>query len=543
LRLKFRNGGKKVTQKKKIMHIFKEATQTPFRSYTKELEQLILGNTNKIILFYNEIIGDSEYEIIKEIEEQSYWFVKRYKSKLRNINKLQSLIAKNKEYNIFKIFVGFDYHFDETLDWREAAKERMNHIQEFVRQLSEHNYTEWKNKILTVLSNYNQDKDYGRYQYFSIFLNELGKQKPEIAKKLIQDKENELDEFLIHLIAGIWESNKNEIAVRLIEKYLEDEKYLPLCAYIFSYVKEIDEKLINIAFQKSKKNKNINALNNIIRSIVDNYPDEKNFSGLFVEAIKETSKLKNYFWINDVWYKKELIVETLSKKDFEIILNNLLLVPHIDYHSEAILEIIGGKYPLKLIKYFENRISIELKKKTEDKYDAIPFEFHKLKDLFIQHKKVIIPEVFKWFKKKDWRFLWDGGHFLKSLFLLKELDDELIKLLSNKKDTKVVLSILNSYQGHITLDSKAVQKLIRKYPEHHERVISLMSITGGVVSGEYGFVNSLLAKSNYLKKWENDSKKYIKNFVEKYKEYLITEIEYETKRADEGIELRKHEFK
>ncbi len=486
-----------------------------------------------------------DYEILKEIETQACWFIKRYSGKLKNIKKLQSIIAQNSEYSIFKIFVGYDYRFDENLDWEDAEKERKQKIQEFVNQISNANFDEWQNKILLIINNYNQIKDYGRYQYFNIFLNELGKQKPEFAQKLIKNKEKELGEFLIHLIAGIWTSKNKKTAIEFIENFINIGKYLSVCTYIFSYVKEIDEKLLKKAFKKAKEEKDINALNNIIRSIVDNYPNDSRHKKLFIDTIKELTRLQNYWWINNVWYQKESIIEKLSENDFDAILNNLLLVPNIDYHTEAILRTVAKKRPLKTIKFFEKRVSIQSKKKRKDEYDAIPYNFHKLNLILQKHGKVIIPEVLKWFKKKNWLFNWDGGHFLKNIYSINDLDCELVKLLNTgkEKDNEIVLSILSTYQGRITFNSKAIQTLIRKYPKHHGEVISYMSATGGVVSGEYGFVNSLKGKKEAMQKWKKDKRKYMQDFIVKYEESLNRQIDYEKKRTDEDLELRKHEYK
>lgn len=536
---------KTIPQKKKILQILKEATQTPHDNYTKELETLVLGNTNKIIEFYNDVVKRADHEIVKEIEEQSHWFTKRYPDKLKNIKKLQSFIAQNSEYNIFKIFVGYDYRFEEDLDWEEAEIERKQKIQEFIEQISDDNFDEWQSKILSVISNYNQDKDYGRYQYFNSFINELGKQKPNIAQKLIQNNEKGLEEFLIHLVAGIYVSGKRGIAVKFIQSSIQKGKHLSLCTYIFSYVKEIDENLLKQAFEKAKRKQDIRALHNIIRSIVANYPKDRRHTKLFIQIIKELTKQKDSWWINNVWFQKESVIELLSEKDFDVILRSLLLVSNIDYHTEAVLEIIAKDYPLKIVQFFEKRIIIQSKQKREDRYDAVPYNFHKLNFVLQEHGKIIIPEVLKWFKKKNWLLNWDGGHFLKNIYSISDLDEELIKLLNTSiaSDIKTVLSILSTYQGHITLDSKVIQIIVKRYPRHHSDIMSSMSATGGVVSGEYGFVNSLKGKKDSVQKWKKDKRKYIQNFINKYDDFLDKQIDYEKKRADEDLELRKHQYK
>ncbi len=220
-------------------------------------------------------------------------------------------------------------------------------------------------------------------------------------------------------------------------------------------------------------------------------------------------------------------------------------MPNIDYHTETILKIVAKKQPLKIIKFFEKRVSVQLKNKMEDRYDAIPYSFHELHSTLQEYGKVIIPEVLKWFKKKNCLFNWDGGHFLKNIYSIHDLDCELVKLLNTgkEKDIKIVLSILSTYQGYITLDSKAIQTLIRKYPKYHDSAISFMSATGGVVSGEYGFVNSLRGKKEAVQKWKKDKRKYMQSFIEKYEKSLNEQINYEKKRADEDLKLRKHEYK
>ena len=532
---------KTLRQKKKILQILREATQTPLDNYTEDLENLILENTNKIIEFYNEIIEEADYEILKEIEGQLNDFTKRYPKKLKNIKKLQSLIAQNTEYSTFKIFVGYDYNFNKNLDWKKSEKDRKQKIQKFVNQISNDNFEEWQNKTLSIINNYNQIKDYGKYRYFNIFLNELGRQKPQIALKLIENNEDELEEFLIHLVAGIWKSKSKNIAVEFIEDSINGGKHLSLCTDIFSYVKEIDEKLLKKAFKKATQQKDVKALNNIIRSIVNNYPSDNRHTKLFIDSIKELTSLQDYLWINNVWYQKDSIVEHLSENDFDVILNNLLLVPNVDYHTEVVLKIIAKEHPLKIINFFEKRVSIQLKKKGEDRYDAIPYKFHELNSTLQDYAKVIIPEVLKWFKKKDLSINLKGGSLLKNIYSFDKLNDELVRLLNTGKeeDTKIVLSILSIYQGHITLDSKAIQTLIRKCPKYYDSVISYMSATGGVVSGEYGLVDYLKDKRKAVQKWKNDKRKYIQSFVAKYEESLNKQIDYTKMRADENIVLKK----
>ncbi len=310
----------RISEKQQILQAFEQATRTPHQGGTPELEKIILENTNILIAYYLSIVKGADNELIKIIEEQSYWFAKRFQTGLKDLEKLRSLIENNAEYGMYKVFVGWDYRFSDDLDYHEAEKERKQKIDEYIKQITDKNFLQWQKKILSIIKNYEQLEDRGQFQYFNIFLNELGKQKPEIAQKLILENEKEFDPFLIHLIAGIWQSNRKESAKKILEKWIKNNQHLPVCAYIFGYVKEIDEPLLDKIYKKTKEQSDVNALTNVIRSIVSNFEQSKVGKDLFVDSIKELTKHKNYWWVNHVWFRGNSILGALNKNDWKTVL-------------------------------------------------------------------------------------------------------------------------------------------------------------------------------------------------------------------------------
>ena len=540
--------GKNLKEKQKIIQTLQKASKTPFQKYGKDMEKMVLENTNTLIDYYISIVRNADNEIVKEIEEQMHWFIRRFgKERLLNIERLRSLIASRDSYQLFRVFVGHGFRISEDIDWKKADEERKKKIQEFIDDISERNFNEWMVKILSVIKNYSVSDDKGQFQYFNFFLNELGKQKPEIAYKLLILKEKELESFLIHLVAGIWKSKKKKPAEDLIKKWIDKNKYLPLCAYIFDYVEEIDKVLLEKIFQKAKEDGDINTLNNIIKAVVRNYPKYKNTKTLFIDSVEELTKKKNWLWIDYVWFRKESMLNDLTAGEFNIVLENLLLAPNIDYQIEEILKPIAEKYPKKVLDYFRKRISIQAKKKEEDRYDAVPFDLHKLNEPLGKQAKVIVEEVLKWFNEKDWLLYWEGSHLLQAIFpnFSNVLEKKLIDLLrSGKKNrAKIVFYILRAYKGEEFLHN-VCKEFIRQYPKndkYHREMFILLSQMG-VVGGEYGFVEGYKKKKESVQSWKNDKNRVIQNFVKKYEEYLDKQIIYEKRRADEDIELRKGEF-
>ena len=551
---------KDIEQKQKIIRTLQEATRLPDRGgYDRDMENMVLENTNTLIDYYISIIPNADNEIVKDIEEDAYWLSRRFDAKkLTRIKELQSLISSNKEYDIFRLFVGYDYYVTEPekadpekIDWKEVEARRKNKIQEFINNISGENYKDWERKILSVIKNYSFPESQGKFWHFNFFLNELGKQKPEIAYRLLIENEVKLEPFLTHLIAGIWESKLKRLAKELIYNWVKEGKYLSACALVFDYVGMMDKLLINEIFKKAKEieNKDVqnDTFNNIIRSIVKNYPKHKNTKNLFIKIIDELTKNENWNWIYNEWRSRDLILKSLTRADVDTIFENLLFLPDIKYPAEEVLTPIAEKYPQKVISFFYKRFLIQKNKKQEDHYDAIPYNLNELNKPLSENAEIIVPEIIKWFKKKDSLLHWEGSRLIEAIFPVfnKSLEEELIKLIKSKNDKniRIVFNTLRAYKGEEFLHN-ICKELIKEYPkneDYHEKIFIILSQMG-VVSGEYGFVKGFEKKKEEVQCWKEDKNKAIQLFVKKYEEYLDKRISYEKKQADEDLELRKRQF-
>jgi len=547
-------------QKQKIIQTLQETTRLPDRGgYDKDMENMVLEDTNALIDYYISIIPNADNEIIKDIEEYIYWLSRWFDAKkLTRIKELQSLISSKKEYGIFRVFVGYDYYGtepekvdSEKRDWKEAEARRKTKIQEFINDISEENYKDWERKILSVIKNYSFPESQGKFLHFNFFLNKLGKQKPEIAYKLIVENEEKLEPFLTRLIAGIWESRLKRLAKELIFKWVNEGKHLSECALVFNYVGAMDKSLINKIFNKAKEieDKDIqnDTLNNIIRSIVKNYPKHKNTKNLFINSIKELTKNENWNWIYNEWRSRDLILKTLTRTDVDAIFENLLFLPDIKYPAEEVLIPIAEKYPQKIISFFYKRFLIQKNNKQENHYDAIPYRLHQMNKPLNENAEIVVSEILKWFKKKDSLLHRKGSRLIEAIFPVfnKSLEEELIKLIKSKseKNIRIVFSILRAYKGEEFLYN-VCKELIKEYPkndDYHKEIFVVLSQMG-VVSGEYGFVEEFKKKKEEIQSWKKDKNEAIQLFVKKYEDHLEKRISFEKKQADEDIELRKRRF-
>lgn len=535
---------------KKLLDTFEIGTRTPNRgNYSDELEKLILNYTNDLMLFYISILPIQNFILIHEIEEQLHWFVKRFgKKKVKNIRQLQKILEANKQYQIFRIFYGYDLGFDEKLPWREAQTKREGIIDKFIADISKDNYPEWERSILAV-GNCCSDDNYDKFQYFNTFLYRFAVQKSSIAIKLLEKAES-LHPFLLQLTLGLWKSPLHDDIRKTLLKWAKGTNKLTTIAELFWYTKEIDLELITIVFNSAVRSKDISCLTALVRSLVVLYQGEPEIKNIFLATIKELTKLENVRWVFNFYPQESKLIKSLTNKETDVLLKNLLLVEDVSYDLEEILVSIAENFPDKVIQYFAKRISIQMKKNKRSRYDAIPYSLHELPQILNKKSEIVLDEVFSWFNKKEWLFRFDSSYLLKAIFpnMEEPLKKRLLLLIKKggSENAKTVLNVMRVYKGQSFLHpvAKAFIKkyLVREnsklYKDYLGELFIALSATG-VVSGEYGLPNAYKQKKDEIKKWKDDKSKSIQIFVKKYESYLDKNISYHSKRADEDIELMK----
>lgn len=539
----------KSEQRKEILSVMGIASQPPHQGiYGDNMNEMIRNDAKYIINFFIRILPKSKNETISEIEEQANWLYKRFsEEELPMLKKLKELIDNNKEYKIYRVLVGYEDRFSEKLSWEECRKLRTDKVNDFINEINKKNFAKWKKRIFDIMRYY-RVSDPGGYQYSNIFLNELAKQKPNFALIILKANRKIPSPFLVALISGLWKSNLKDMGRKIIKEWIRKGFNLDVCASVFSYDIEIDEEIVMLLSKRAKEKKDINTLIVIVRILSDNYPNYEN-KKLFLDTIRELTALKNHFWINDVWHQKDSILDSLLEEDYHIILDNLLLSPRIDYHTEEVLANIAKSNPKLIVDFFFNRIKIHEKKKKDISYDSIPYDFHELGSVLAKNGNadIVIEEILKWFEKDGWLYSWSAANLLQIIFpgFSGKLEIILLNIIKKggENNARLVSSVLDKYDGQVFL-YKVCQAFIKKYPnlkDYKNTIIHVLSKTGSV-TGEYGFVDAYKKKKEEVQIWKKEKDKKILSFVEEYEDYLDKQIEYERKRADEQVELMKRNF-
>jgi ppGpp synthetase/RelA/SpoT-type nucleotidyltranferase len=540
-------GAVKTSDKLIILDVLQEATKTPNRgNYSEEVETLVKENTTFIVSWYSTIIEqDAALEVMKEIDEQSNWFARRFES-VDGLSTLGKQINSNDRYTIYKDLVGYDSDYLEKLDWRMSREIRTGKIKQYIENISEETEDYWTALIVNICAGYTIH-DQGKYTYFSKFLYGLACKRPEFVQSLILKHEEDIKVFLHHIIAGL-KTSDYMFAHQKMEQWIESGIHLINCVLSCLYSDTVDIEILESIFDKASKNKESHVLHELFRILNTSKIDKMMSKCLYIKVMSELSNMNDYWWTNYVWLDEDSILNKFDENEHDQILDILKKCPQIDYHVGQMLIPIANITPKKVINFFESRLNIrENEKEIITQYDAIPFHLNELGEALKNNSEICIPLIFEWFKKDHWLFKYEASDLLQKLFpsFDEPIESFFLCILENKnvEEAKVILEVLSKYDGDLSIYNFSQQFVIafQDKPNLLQQLMYVLSKTGGV-TGEYGYVEALKQTKKEIKKWNKSKNEAVRKFVKDFVDYLNSSITAEKKRSDERVQLMHHEF-
>jgi hypothetical protein len=536
-----------VPQKAKIISALSNVSRVSLRGNTDEFEELLVKNIDEVLEFYTSIISEADFTVIREIEHKLPWIKRRFGDKVKNISKLKDAIDLVEEYKDFAILTGegsIDEQYDR-LSYEEAQKRVKEEMTNLIDRLAKEDIANCKKLVdsIIVASGYNVESN--QFFQFRIFLNEIGKRYPEMGLGLLNSKLCDNEYFLAELLSGLLVGSQEKIMLQMSE-WVKNNKHFIACILAFDRSDNFDtEFLEEVLNSVNKDEKILNKLAFVIENSFDK--DSKNAEAvkdLYVKTIKELTNFKSTGWSKEIYFDDKCILNYFEMSDWDVVVDNLLFTPSIEYHTEEVCKAMILKEPKLFIKFLGSRIKYSESGDLDDnnKYRILPFDFENLREEIKTRKNIFVPEFLKWLGNKG-LVAHEISHILNDIFPLEELDKFLLSKGKIIVDKDTINSLLFGYQGHISITSAFIQSyIIESNEEAQKQMMSLMSMPGGVVTGEYGFSESMKSKLKELDNFQFEDEK-IKDFIEKYKQYLKKYIEIEEKKTREEIIIRKEKFK
>ena len=223
---------------------------------------------------------------------------------------------------------------------------------------------------------------------------------------------------------------------------------------------------------------------------------------------------------------------------------NLVHLPVIDYHVEAIIEPAVPKHCEKILKFFGGRLTYET---DEPEYERIPFDFHKLHEALSQFPELCMTTIRSWYDGDDGIKTDYGARLIEKIFpnFPPEFEEEASRMVTRGDitDREFVLKVLRNYKGSDRIHNLCKQLIAALPDETYYSAIDAILTTTGVVAGEYGFAEAYQYTREQLTPWLEDDDEKVRSFAESFLSDLDKLIEDERKRVVEDIELRKHQFR
>ncbi|WP_133137700.1 RelA/SpoT domain-containing protein [Legionella rowbothamii] len=556
--------------KLKLIRAFDTATR-PSRIGTggSDLLELVLNNCVEIIDFYNEHLNEKDFEILSEIENdvcRLYGFGidiiegNRYenlnehaKSVVHVALKFRDQLKINKEFYIYKTLVGYDSVFENSWNdrewhYRERNEYRDNKAVEYAQEVSDINKEYWEKIIIKCTEA--QSKDLATYPHFGKFLLSLANINPKFILDLIEHNKKALEKFLVPIIDGLLSGKGKNNTQSLMKRWIKNGEYLYYCTAAYEFYKPIHKTIIKQIFSAAKKNGDHNALIKVMVVASKNYhlPSMETIRPLFIRSIEELTKLGISSWIFEFWFRPEYktVINILSERDLDLLINNLLLLKDFDYHAEYLLDPIAQRNPEKIMAFFKQRI-IQGNDRSKTNYYDIPYHFDSLKTSLSSKPDLVFKTVIEWYRKDYNSFFMRGARLLHNIFpeFSKEVEEGLLSLISNNDniDQLIVIDILRTYNGVESIYNTC-RELVRLLPSDSELLNGVMDVLDrtGIVSGEDGFVKEYSQKVHNIKPWLKDENNDVLQFAERFTEIMEMRIIQEKQRAEERIELLKHQY-
>lgn len=552
--------GKDVGQKRTLLNVMEVATRTPHMGeYGDDVLAMILEDTVAVAQFMSSVAVSDDMQIMQKIERDAYWMLHHKGALNESIRKIaleiRDALYADEEFLKFRILIGFesifhDWEKDKERDEFKREEEfRQAEAQKLAESIDEDSYDEWKNRILSYASV--KSNDMATFPYFGKFLEHFGKTSPALALRLLSESSDHLEGFIIAILCGAVETERKGDVYSQIDHWCNQGKHLFSLARFFEFSPELNEALLQKIVDKAIESDDLNTLNQIISSVSAQYNENNKhiLKRFFIPALKKLTSHRNSGWIFGFWFRKQRgeILRDMGVEGHKAILDNLFWLEKIDYHAEEILREIAKHTPELVIKFFCERLSKERDENDVSGYEAIPFSFHKLSEPLSQHPNQAVNAVRDIYDGNYGLFALRGARLLRNIF--PDFSQEFQKTLldaaqsGEERDLHFVMAILRNYDGNPVIQNlcKEIVKLLPDDDSLSNELCIILQSTG-VVSGEYGFVKAYKKKINEIQPWLEDENSKVQEFAQNYIARLEKRIEYEQKRADEDITLRKHRY-
>lgn len=569
---KLYNAARSQQDKRNVIGVFSEAARLPHMGqYPDALVREVLSDAADIVEFYTEIAPSEDFEILQAIEHDLLWWYRWRRGitdkvvsdptvfeqrdrLLEKIQRFRSVIDGNEQFIKFKTLVGYESVFppawdDDEFEVKGEDAYRTKCIEAYVEQITNANADDWFRFIQRCAKTVSNDL--ATFHFFGEFLDRVGAHRDEVAFTYLDKIDDEFAWILPSLLNGIAKSDRKPDVEKKITEWIESGKFLRQIAQHFRWTSSLDVGLLRRLQDKAISRSDEETVLACLEAVLGRQEEaiDELEETIIHPAFRFLTTHQNVNWINLGWYlaKAKSVLVSASSETIDIVLKNLIYVQRINHRSERILATLANKLPEKVIDFFADRIRFKEGKDVSEKYEAVPYEFHDLKDKLSKAEDHLLKVVRQLYVVDSYLFRSRAIRLLTIVFpsFPESLQHKLHTYIrpDEHSDLEFVVHVLDSYQGQSFLYEMS-KDLIDALPSN-DKLLSMIRgslLSTGLVSGEFGLVQAYTKKKMDLKHWLSDPRKKVRSFAEDMLRQLKNYITSEQQRAEEELEMRKLEW-
>lgn len=408
-------------QKRTVLSSLDAATRTPNQAqYSNALLATTLKDATRIVDFVTERAKAASYELLQHVEHRflyDYFRATGFTEDLENrfgcqaeaealvavILKFRDTINADDRFVRYKVLVGYESvypsHWTDQEFAYKADEYRSGEANRYIDEINVANERDWFDLIARCAET--KSNDPATFQIFGNFINKLAERKPEVAGRFLAKASGDLRNFLAGFLNGLALSGRPDIYERILETELESAKNLTGVARHLRYsdVKKPDfaARLLKRAIDKGDQI----AIIECLLLVLEHYGTEKiSDADTFVrDALTFLNDRKDPRWVSEAWFlqKATKFYEELSPERTAQLLQNLGYVRQVNYQVERLLVRLAERQPAAVWDYFGARLAREAKDEDEERFEAVPFQFHGLEKEFSKNPQLAISKGLSWF--------------------------------------------------------------------------------------------------------------------------------------------------
>jgi hypothetical protein len=357
----------------------------------------------------------TDYPVVYEIEHQIAWLKTwKYEVPVSNVF-LVALRDTKSDYGFYRTIYGEEFDLNPDEDIHEAGSRKEKNINDFFTTIKQETADEWRDRLNYVAGFAGKQiltKNYSRFFHFLEFLCRIGKEKPEIANRMLDTTFSNRDalylfvgKFIFGLrqsSAVLWDKYTKRVeenqSVELVDEIVISFTFIPY-ANIQKEVRDQDLELLKkIIFREggfsflSGREENgflYHCMKTILYLYRVNPPKCRSFIIELLKTFPAQSKLFCEALNFAIGGKIALMtLSDWSSDELKTLVDLLVVADQLDHFQEQILLKLGQQNYDFMISVFDKRIARASKGRTESSadmvhlssYTAIPHHFY-LKEL------------------------------------------------------------------------------------------------------------------------------------------------------------------